>query len=98
MTRFCLALGLLVLPVATASAQTNLEWATPQGGSESVPGDTYGGPVAPDDPNFVPILPADPTPVPIDGGLIFLAAAGVGLAATRLRDRRRAHPGSPSAL
>ncbi len=98
MTRFCLALGLLALPALAASAQTNLEWATPQGGSESVPADAYGTPVAPDNPNFVPVLPDAPTPVPIDGGLIFLAAAGAGLAAKRLRDRRRAQPGSPSAL
>ena len=98
MTRFILALALFAAPALTASAQSNLEWATPQGGSESVPDDggAMSGPG--DDARFVPILPSDPTPVPIDGGLVFLALAGGGLAAKRLRARRNARADDASAL
>ena len=91
------ALVLLAAPGRAASAQTNLEWATPQGGSETHTDDgAMSGPG--DDARYVPGLPTDPTAVPIDGGLVFLALAGGGLAAKRLRDRRTAREGDASAL
>ncbi len=99
MTRFLLALALFAAPALAASAQTNLEWATPQGGSESIPSDNGGAMSGPgDDARYAPGLPDDPTPVPIDGGLVFLAIAGGGLAAKRLRARRNAREGDASAL
>ncbi len=97
MRRILFALALFAAPLA-AHAQENLEWATPWTPPAADPGPQEPAFVIPDNPAFVPVLPDDPTPVPVDGGLVFLAAAGAGLAAKRLRERRRTQRGEPTAL
>lgn len=98
MRRILLALAVMASPLAVASAQDNLEWATPSAPPAADPGPEGPTFAIPDNPAFVPSLPDAPDAVPVDGGLVFLAAAGAGLAAKRLRDRRRVQSGGPTPL
>lgn len=78
--RTALVLGLCVAPMTPVLAQEMPDWARPGDGMPSeTPTETPPEP----DPRG-PSLPADPAPVPING-LFWLALAGAGYAAHRLR-------------